>query len=88
MNLEDGLGQFDTHIDSFMDIKVPLRRYKTYRKESADHQLSDDFQKKPLFFRDTRDNQEHDTKTRLSIPGPSPEKPVAEIDQLKKLTLA
>ena len=26
-----------------------------------------------IFFRDTRDNQENDAKTRLSIPGPSPE---------------
>ena len=39
----------------------------------------DHFRKKSSFFRDTRDNQEHDTKKRLSIPGPSPEKPEAEI---------
>ena len=40
--------------------------------------------KKPLFFRDTRDNQEHDAKNRLSLPGPSPEKLMAEIIRLKK----
>ena len=40
--------------------------------------------KKSLFFRDTRDNQEYDAKNRLSIPGPSPEKLVAEIARLKK----
>ena len=44
--------------------------------------------KKTLFFRDTRDHQEHDTKNRLSIPAPSSEKPLAEIIPLKKkLTL-
>ena len=38
--------------------------------------------KKSLFFRDTGDNQ----KYRLSIPGPSPERPVAEIARLKNAT--
>ena len=52
--------------------------------KAADHHVTDDFWKKSIIFRDTRDHQEQDTKTRLSIPGPSPEKPVAEIDQLKK----
>ena len=37
------------------------------------------FRKKSLFFRDTRDNQEYDAKNRLSIPGLSPEKPLAEV---------
>ena len=46
--------------------------------------MTDHFQEKSLFFRDTRDNQEHDTKTRLSIPGPSPEELVAEIIPLKR----
>ena len=45
------------------------------------------FRKKSLFFRDTRDNQEYDAKNRLSIPGPCPEKPVAEIARLKKTDL-
>ena len=45
------------------------------------------FQKKSIIFRDTREHQEHDTKNRLSIPSPSSEKPVAEIDQLKKTDL-
>ena len=44
----------------------------------------DHFRKKSLFFRDTRENQEYDAKNRLSIPSPSPEKPVAEIARLKK----
>ena len=38
---------------------------------------------KSLFFRDTRDHPEHDAKNRLSLPSPSPEKPLAEIDELK-----
>ena len=41
-------------------------------------------EKKTLFFQDTRDNQEHDAKNRLSLFSPSLEKPVAEIDQLKE----
>ena len=46
------------------------------------------YRKKSLFFRDTRDNQEHDAKNRLSIPGPSPEELLAEVLSLKrKLTL-
>ena len=44
----------------------------------------DHFRKKSLFFQDTRDNQEYDAKNRLSIPGPSPEKLMAEIDRLKE----
>ena len=48
------------------------------------HHVTDHFRKKSIVFRDTRDHQEHDSKNRLPIPGPSPEKSVAEIDQLKK----
>jgi len=44
----------------------------------------DNFREKSLFFRDTSSNQEHDAKNRLSISGPSPEKPVAEIIPLKE----
>ena len=51
---------------------------------SRDHHVIDHFRKKRLFFRDTRQVQEHDAKVRLFISGPSPEKPLAEIDQLKK----
>jgi len=47
----------------------------------------DHFRKKSIIFRDTRDHHEHDAKNRLLIPGPSSEKPVAEIDQLKKTDL-
>ena len=46
--------------------------------------MTGQFRKKSLFFLDTRDHQEHDTKNRLSIPGPSPEKRMAEIHELKK----
>ena len=53
-------------------------------QKSADHQLIGHFRKKSLFFWDTRNNQEHDAKNRLSLPSPSPEKPVAEIARLKK----
>ena len=50
--------------------------------------MIDHFRKKSLFFRDTRDHQEHDTKNRLSIPATSSEKPLAEIISVKKkLTL-
>ena len=42
------------------------------------------FRKKSLFFRDTREHPEHDAKNRLSLPSPSPEKPLAEIHELKK----
>ena len=66
-----------------MVVKMPLRRYKTYRKESADQQLIGHSTKNSLFFRDTRDHPEHDAKNRLSLPSPSPEKPLAEIDELK-----
>ena len=44
----------------------------------------DHFRKKSLFCWDTSDHQEHDAKNRLSIPIPSPEKLLAEIDRLKK----
>jgi len=66
-----------------MVVKMPLRRYKTYRKESADQQLIGHSTKNSLFFRDTRDHPEHDAKNRLSLHSPSPEKPLAEIDELK-----
>jgi len=48
----------------------------------------DHFRKKSIIIRDTTDNQEHDAKKRLLIPGPSSEKPVAEIAQLKKTDLS
>ena len=51
---------------------------------SRDHHVTNHFRKKSIIFRDTRDHQEYDAKNRLSIPGPGPEKPVAEIDELKK----
>ena len=44
----------------------------------------DHFREKSLFFQDTRDNQEYDAENRLSLPGPSPEKLMAEIIRLKK----
>ena len=43
------------------------------------------FPGKPIVCRDTRDHQEHDVNVRLTIPGLSSEKPLAEIDQLKKI---
>ena len=82
INPEDDLDQFD--LDTFLNIKVPLRRYKTNRKWSADHHVIDRFRKKSLFSWDTRDNQEYDSKNRLLIPGPSPEKLMTEIDRLKE----
>ena len=50
---------------------------------SRDHHVTAHFRKKSLFFRDTRDHSEHDAKNRLSLHSPSPEKPLAEIDELK-----
>ena len=48
----------------------------------------DHFREKSLFFRDTRDNTEHDAKNRLSISITSFEKTLAEIVSVKqKLTL-
>ena len=47
----------------------------------------DRFRKKTIIFRDTTDNQEHGAKHRFLIPGPTSEKPVAEIDELKKTDL-
>ena len=41
------------------------------------------FRKKSLFFRDTREHPEQDAKNRLSLSSPSPEKPLAKIDELK-----
>ena len=41
------------------------------------------FSEKILIFRDTRDHPEHDAKNCLSLPSPSSEKPLAEIDELK-----
>ena len=43
---------------------------------------------KASFFLDNRDHQEHDAKSRLSIPVPSSQKLMAEIIRLKKLTWA
>ena len=50
---------------------------------SRGHHVTNHFRKKTLFFRDTRDHPEHDAKNRLSLPSPSSEKPLAEIDELK-----
>ena len=59
--------------------------FGTNQKLSTDHQVIEHFRKKSLFFQDTRDHQEHDAKNLLSIPGPSSEKPVAEIARIKKI---
>ena len=83
MNSEDDMDTFETHLDTFIDTKVHLRRYKTNQKWSADHHVIGQFRKKSLFFWDTRGNQEYTTKNRLLIPGPSPEKLLAEIHRLK-----
>ena len=84
MNSGDDLDHFDTHIYPFLFTKVPTRRSWTHRKQSADHHVTDDFWKKSIIFRDTREHQEHDTKIRLSIPSPSSEKPLAEVLSVKK----
>ena len=53
-------------------------------QSSRDHHVIDHFWKKRLFFRDTREIQEHHPKVRLFISGPKPEKPLAEIHELKE----
>ena len=53
-------------------------------RSSPDHQLIGRFRKKSLFFRDTRNVQEHDANVRLSISLTSPENSVAEIIPLKE----
>ena len=55
---------------------------------SCDHHVTGHFRKKSIIFRDTTEHQEHNTKNRLSIPSPSSEKPVAEIDEVKKTDLS
>ena len=56
---------------------------------SRDHHVTNHFRKKSIIFRDTRDHQEYDAKNRLSIPGLSSEKPLAEvISDKRKPTLA
>ena len=57
------------------------------RKWSRDYDVIGHFCKKSIIFQNGRIDQEHDAKVRLSISGPSPEISVAEIIQLKKLTL-
>jgi len=44
----------------------------------------DHFRKKSLFFRDAGDSREYDAGGRLSMPGPGPEKLVAEVCSFKK----
>ena len=46
----------------------------SYGDDAIDH-----FREKSLFFQDTRDTQEYDAKNRLSIPGLSYEKLLAEV---------
>ena len=67
MNAEDDLDLFGTHV---VHTNAPETIFQQNRKSSYGNQLIDDFEKN-LFFRDTRHNQEHDAKVRLSIPSPS-----------------
>ena len=69
-------------------VKI-LKKFQKLDKNqlSRDHHVIDHFRTKSIVFRDTRYNQEHDAKVRLSILSPSSEKPKAEIIQLKKSDL-
>ena len=71
------------HSTNFLKVENLRFTWTGYGDDVIDH-----FRKKSIVFRDTRDHQEHDSKNRLPIPGPSPEKSVAEIDQLKKNDLS
>ena len=84
MNSLAVMDQFNTRIDPFWGIYVPLRRYSTYQKESADRP----FLEKTLFSEILLTTGNTMQKKRLPIPGPSPEKPVAEIIPLKKSDLS
>ena len=70
------------HSTNFLKVENLRFTWTGYGDDVIDH-----FRKKSIIFRDTTDNQEHDAKNRLLIPGPSSEKPVAEIAQLKKTDL-
>ena len=48
------------------------------------HYVMDHFRKKSIIFRDMRTHGEHNTKDRLSISCPSPEKPSSQIRRLKE----
>ena len=67
------------HSVGFLKVENLRFTWTGYGDDVIDH-----FREKYIVFRDTRDHQEHDAKNRLLISGPSFEKPVAEIDQLKK----
>jgi len=43
MNFEPDMDPFEIHLDTFMDTKVPLRRYITSRKWSADRHVIGQF---------------------------------------------
>ena len=70
------------HSVGFLKVENLRFTWTGYGDDVIDH-----FREKSIVFRDTRDHQEHDVKNRLSIPGPSSEKSVAEIAQLKKTDL-
>ena len=67
------------HSTYFLKEEILGFTWTGYGDDVIDH-----FRKKSLFFRDTRDHQEHDAKNRLSIPTTRSEKPLAEIISVKK----
>ena len=62
--------------NNFMVFDVFVQGFKTLRKYITKiwlrhHHVTDHFRKKSLFFRDTRDHLEYDTKVRSAISSPS-----------------
>ena len=61
-----------------MTIFHPVENFEIYMAGHSDDVIVH-FRKKSLFFRDTRYHQEYDAKIRLSLPGPSSSKVLAEV---------
>ena len=80
MNAEDNLDLFGTQVVHTNAPETIFAKSEVIIWQSADWW----FWKKSLFFRDTRHNQQHDAKNRLSISSPSSEKLLAEVESVKK----
>ena len=67
------------HSSYFIKVENLGFTWTGYGDDVIDH-----FWKKSLFFRDTRENPEHDAKNRLSISITGSEKTLAEIESVKR----
>ena len=62
------------HSTYFLTVEIFGFTWTGYGDDVIGH-----FRKKSFFFQDTRDHHEYDAKNCLLIPGPSPEKLMAEV---------